>query len=117
VIVGSSIAPTDEIPMIASALSSSWLLAIIAVSLLISYMIVFEANFGAQAARRSQPGLFQSPLSETLASYLISLFVSLLMLWLFQLLRPDDPLVKWVSYTIVLALPATIGGAAGRLAL
>lgn len=117
VIIAAAISPTDEIPMIASTLSSSWLLVIIASSLLISYIIVFEANFGAQTMRRSQPGLFQSPISETVASYLIALLVSLLMLSLFQLLRAEDPLSQWVSYTIVLGLPATIGGAAGRLAL
>ncbi len=117
VIIASSIAPTDEIPMIASSLGSAWLLLIIGWSLVISYIIVFEANFGAQQVRRSHPGFFQSPISETLASYLVSLTVSLLMLWLFQLLRVGDPLSQWISYTIVLGLPATIGGAAGRLAL
>ena len=117
VIIASSIAPTDEVPMIASTLSSPSLLALIASSLLLSYIIVFQANFGAQTMRRAQPGLFQSPISETLASYLISLLISLLMLWLFQLIRVGDPLSQWVSYTIVLGLPATIGGAAGRLAL
>lgn len=117
VIIGSSIAPTDEIPMIASGLSSGWLLAIVASSLVLSYIIVFQANFGAQQKRISQPGIFQSPVSETLVSYLISLLISLLMLWLFQLVRVEDPLTQWVSYTIVLGLPATIGGAAGRLAV
>lgn len=117
IIIAASIAPTDEIPMIASTLSSSGLLAIIASSLLISYIIVFEANFGAQAMRRSQPGLFQSPLSETLSSYVIALLISFLMLSLFQLLRAEDPLSQRVSYTIVLGFPAAIGGAAGRLAL
>lgn len=117
VIVGASIAPTDEIPMIASGLSSGWLLAIIASSLVLSYIIVFEANFGAQQERISQPGIFQSPISETLFSYLISLLISLVMLWLFQLVRLEDPFSQWLSYTIVLGLPATIGGAAGRLAV
>jgi len=117
VIIAASIAPTDEIPMIASALSPPRLLGIVGSSLLLSYVIVFEANFGAQAERRSQPGLFQSPISETLASYLVSLLISLFMLWLFQLVRAEDPFGQWVSYTIVLGLPATIGGAAGRLAL
>lgn len=117
VIIAASIAPTDEIPMIASALSPPRLLALVGSSLLLSYVIVFEANFGAQAKRRSQPGLFQSPISETLASYLVSLLISLFMLWLFQLVRAEDPFGQWVSYTIVLGLPATIGGAAGRLAL
>lgn len=117
VIVSASIAPTDEIPMIASALSPPWLIAIVISSLLLSYIIVFEANFGAQHMRRSQPGLFQSPISETLASYIISLLMAFSMLWLFQLIRVEDPLSQWVSYTVVLGFPATIGGAAGRLAL
>lgn len=115
--VGASIAPTDEIPMIASSLSPGRLLVIIASSLLLSYIIVFQADFGAQSQRRSQPGFFQSPTSETLASYLISLAISILMLWLFQVVRVGDPLNQWVSYTIVLGLPSTIGGAAGRLAV
>ena len=116
-IIASSISPTDEIPMIASGLTVPWLLAIVAASLLISYVIVFEANFGSQKSRVQQPGIFQTPISETVVSYLISLAMSLMMLWLFQLLRAEDPLAQWVSYTIVLGLPATIGGAAGRLAL
>lgn len=116
-IIAFSIAPTDEIPMIVAGMSFPWLLAVVAASLLLSYIIVFEAEFGAQAGRLSQPGLFQSPFSETIISYLISLLLALIMLWLFQLLRPGDPLIKWVSYVIVLGLPATIGGAAGRLAI
>ncbi|HSM82702.1 MAG TPA: TIGR02587 family membrane protein [Nodosilinea sp.] len=117
IVVGASIAPTDEIPMIASSLSPVRLLLIMASSLLLSYIIVFEANFGAQRQRRSHSGLFQSPISETLASYLISLAISVLMLWLFQVIRLGDPINQWVSYSIVLALPSTIGGAAGRLAV
>jgi putative integral membrane protein (TIGR02587 family) len=117
VIIAASIAPTDEIPMIASTLSPPWLLAILFSSLMLSYVIVFEANFGGEKMRRSQPGLFQNPVSETLASYIIALVISFSMLWLFQLIRVEDPFGQWVGYTIVLALPATIGGAAGRLAL
>jgi putative integral membrane protein (TIGR02587 family) len=117
IVVGSSIAPTDEIPMIASSLSPHRLLLIMASSLLLSYIIVFQANFGAQRQRRSHTGLFQSPLSETVASYLISLAISMLMLWLFQVIRVGDPINQWVSYIIVLGLPCTIGGAAGRLAV
>jgi len=117
IVVASSIAPTDEIPMIASSLSPVRLLLIMASSLLLSYIIVFEANFGAQQQRRSHRGFFQSPVSETLAAYLISLAISMLMLWLFQVVRVSDPVNQWVSYIIVLGLPATIGGAAGRLAV
>lgn len=41
----------------------------------------------------------------------------MLMLWLFQVIRVGDPINQWVSYVIVLGLPASIGGAAGRLAV
>ena len=117
IVVGSSIAPTDEIPMISSSLEPMRLLLIMASSLLLSYIIVFEANFGAQRQRRSQSGLFQRPISETVAAYLIALVAATLMLWLFQVIRVGDPINQWVSYIIVLGLPCTIGGAAGRLAV
>ncbi len=115
-LVAFSIAPTDEIPMIAAGLSPARLLIIIGASLLLSYIIVFEASFGPQQARIEQPGIFQSPITETIISYLISLVMALAMLWLFQLLRAGDPPSQWLSYIIVLGLPATIGGAAGRIA-
>ncbi len=86
-------------------------------SLLISYGIVFQAGFSNQQQRQQQRGLFQRPLSETFACYLISLAASVLMLYFFHQLRFDNPWSMWLSYTIILGLPATIGGAAGRLAI
>ncbi|MGI0494086.1 TIGR02587 family membrane protein [Alkalinema pantanalense CENA528] len=116
-IIAFSIAPTDEVRTLAANTSGPWLILTIMASLLISYGIVFEANFSDQTKRRKQRGLFQTPLSETVMSYLVSLVVACGMLWFFQLLQWGDPPTLWVSYTIVLGLPATIGGAAGRLAL
>lgn len=116
-IVAFAIAPTDEVPMLAVAASPPWLLAIIAVSLLISYAIVFVACFTDREKRRQQQGFFQRPSGETIFSYLVSLLVSALMLWFFQQLSWQDPWDLWLDYTIILGLPATIGGAAGRIAL
>ena len=117
VIIAFNIAPTDEIPMLAAAVSSSWLLALMVASLLISYNIVFEAGFANQYKRQQQRGIFQRPLSETIASYLVSLVASSLMLYFFHKLTFADPWSTWLSYTILLGLPATIGGAAGRLTI
>jgi len=117
IVIACSIAPTDEIPLLAAATSEGWLLATIAVSLLISYGIVFEANFANKSKRRQQQGIFQSPLSETIMSYLVSLVAAAIMLWFFQQLDFSDPGSMWLSYTLLLGLPATIGGAAGRLAI
>jgi len=116
-IIAFNVAPTDEIPMLSAAISSPWLLAIMAVSLIISYGIVFEAGFSDQNKRRRQRGIFQRPLSETVASYLVSLVAAALMLLVFQKVTFADPWSIWLSFTIILGLPATIGGAAGRLAI
>jgi putative integral membrane protein (TIGR02587 family) len=116
-IIAFNIAPTDEIPMLAAAISPPWQLGIIAASLLISYGIVFVAGFTYQAKRQQQQGIFQRPLSETVMAYLVSLAASAFMMFFFHKLSFDDPWSIWLSYTLVLGLPATIGGAAGRLAV
>lgn len=117
IVIGFNISPTDEIPMLAAAVSPPWLLGLIAASLLISYGIVFEAGFSDQRKRRQQQGIFQRPLSETVMSYLVSLAAAGMMLWFFQRLTLSDPWTMWLEQILLLGLPATIGGAAGRLAI
>lgn len=115
--VAFSIAPTEEVPMLAAGLTPPWLLGVMATSLAISYMIVFESDFGNAEGRHAQSGAFQSPVGETVAAYLIAMAVSALLLILYGQIRLDDPWPVWLGHTIVLALPAAVGGAAGRLAV
>ncbi len=112
-----SIAPTDEIPMLAGALTPPWLLILVVISLVISYAIVFQANFSDQRGRREHEGLFQRPFAETVGAYVISLAVAAATLLFFQRIGPDQAWDTWVAWTVILGLPATIGGAAGRLAV
>lgn len=116
-IIAFNIAPTDEIPMLAAAVSGPWLLAVMVASLVISYGIVFQAGFANQQKRQQQQGIFQRPLSETIASYLISLIAGMAMLFFFDKVQFGDPWQMWLSHILLLGLPATIGGAAGRLAV
>jgi putative integral membrane protein (TIGR02587 family) len=116
-VIAFNIAPTDEVPTLAAASSEPWLLAIALLSLLVSYGIVFEAGFVNQQRRIQQKGVFQRPASETIMSYLVSLAASALMLWFFHRLTLADPWELWLRYTVILGLPATVGGAAGRLAI
>ena len=116
-IVAFSIAPTEEVPMLVSGIQGPRLLGIILASLVISYMIVFQANFTSQSQRQMQQGLFQSPLSETIMSYLVSLMAAAIMLGFFQQISLATPWEVAFRHVVVLGLPATIGGAAGRLAL
>ena len=112
-----SIAPTDEIRVLAASASPLRLMIIITASLIISYGIVFASDLTDYQQRLQQQGLFQTPQSETVISYLISLFAGMLMLCFFQKIAFGDPWFIWLRYSIVLALPASIGGAAGRLAV
>ena len=112
-----SIAPTDEITVLAATADAWRLLIIMGASLFISYGIVFASNITNYQQRRQQQGLFQTPQSETVISYLISLIAGMLMLWFFQKIAFSDPWLIWLRYSIILALPASIGGAAGRLAV
>ena len=86
------------------------------VSLLASFCIVFVAGFSKEQQRRNQEGVFQHPLSETVACYLVALVGSAVMLWYFQRLDLSAPWQETLSHVVVLGLPASIGGAAGRLA-
>jgi putative integral membrane protein (TIGR02587 family) len=114
VLVAFSIAPTEEVPLLASSLPPLWLLLIMAASLGLSYAIVFASGFTDRVERR-QRGLLFSPITETLVAYLVALLVSVLMLVLFQQLNPSDPWSEWLSDVLILGLPASIGGAAGRI--
>ncbi|HUQ40202.1 MAG TPA: TIGR02587 family membrane protein [Acidimicrobiales bacterium] len=114
--VAFNIAPTDEIPMLSAVMGPYWLLVVMAASLVISYVVVFEAGFSNEEQRHSQTGVLQHPITETVASYLIALLAALAMLWFFQRLGglPWDATLEQV---VVLGLPAAVGGAAGRLAI
>lgn len=113
VFIGFSIAPTEEVGMIASDLAYAHLMGIIALSLIFSYTIVFVSGFQGNPTH----GPFQSPLSETILCYLVSLLVALVVLYLFDQVDASLPLRTTATMTAVLGLPVTIGGAAGRLVI
>jgi len=110
-----AIAPTDEIPLLAAELTATHQVALIGLSLLLSYIIVFASGYG--AGQGESPGPFQHPLTETVLAYMVSLVVALVSLALFDRIEMDAPFAHILSMVLVLGLPATIGGAAGRLVI
>jgi putative integral membrane protein (TIGR02587 family) len=108
-----SIAPTDEVSVLAVDLSPRHQIAVIFLSLLLSYMIVFVSGFSSTSGK--QPGPFQLPITETALAYTLSLLISLGALVLFDRVNFSDPPAHILTLVIVLGLPATVGGAAGRL--
>lgn len=115
VFIGLSIAPTDEVPMLAAAIEPPWLAVLVVASLLVTYAVVFAAGFSDEARRRAQTGVLQRPMTETAAAYLVSFAVSAAMLWFFGTIDAGTPLAAALARTVVLSLPTSIGGAAGRL--
>jgi putative integral membrane protein (TIGR02587 family) len=115
-VVAISIAPTQEVLQVAATMTPANLLLLVATSLLASYCIVFVAGFSDQEHRRSHEGVLQSPISETVAAYLVSLVVAAGMLWFFEVVDLSTPNDHLLTTVVVLGLPACIGGAAGRLA-
>jgi putative integral membrane protein (TIGR02587 family) len=113
IFIGASIAPTDEIPMIAAALDYWHLIAVVVFSLLVSYGIVFASGFDGEL----DEGLFQHPFTETMLAYLVSLSVSFGALYLFGQVTFDEPLLSIAEQVLVLGVPTTVGGAAGRLVI
>jgi putative integral membrane protein (TIGR02587 family) len=108
-----SIAPTEEVTLIAARLSPIRLLAVLAASMLLCYIILFAAKFREYKVHVKSP--FQHPLAETLLTSAVSLLVAAGLLFLMGdrsiLTHPST----MIACTVTLGLPAVVGGAAGRL--
>lgn len=113
VFIGFSVAPTDEVPVLAASLEYRHLLALIGFSLLISYGIIFVGGFQSDVPA----SLFQRPIAETTLAYIVSLLVAFASLYLFGQVSLGDPPLSIIEQSIVLAVPTTVGGAAGRLVI
>lgn len=113
--VGLAIAPTDEVSMLAAAMGPAWQVVVLVGTLAMSYMVVFIAGFAGQDRRHQHQGIFDRPLTETFVTYLVALAVSAVLLWVFQ--RGISPPSDFFARVVVLGLPASVGGAVGRLAL
>lgn len=111
-----NIAPTEEnIFIVVDA--AWWLLVLVVIaSLLMSYAIVFYADFRGGRSMTGGDSLLDHPLTETLAAYTVSLLVSALLVWAFG--RTEGaPAFVIVAQIVLLGVVAAFGGAAGRLLL
>jgi uncharacterized membrane protein len=67
--------------------------------------------------RRHQKGVLQHPATETVAAYLVAPACSAAMLLFFRNVETGDPWPMLLEHTVLMGLPAAVGGAAGRLAI
>ncbi|HWT00241.1 MAG TPA: TIGR02587 family membrane protein [Pyrinomonadaceae bacterium] len=115
VLFAANVAPTEEIVMIASEISSWKLLLLALVSLVLGAVILFKIDF--TCAQRLSPA--SGPAAIVIGSiitYAVALAASAMILWFFG--RFDgQALVTCVAQTVVLGVAATLGASAGRLLL
>ena len=109
-----NVAPTEE-PVQLGVEAEWWLLLlVVAVSLAMTFAIVFYADFRGGRPLDRGDGPLDHPVSETVAAYAISLLVSLLLLWSFG--RTDGVSASAIAgQVIMLGVLASFGAAAGRL--
>jgi putative integral membrane protein (TIGR02587 family) len=107
-----NVAPTEE-PVMLGIEAPFWLLIlVIGASLVVTYALVFFADFGGR--QRSGEGILGSPWSETITGYAASLLVALLLLWSFG--RFDGAGVATIlAMTTMLAVVGSVGAAVARL--
>ena len=112
-----TIVPVDDLGSIATEVPVRHLPLVILLSLLVSYSVVFAAGFAGEAHRHAARGPLQSPFAETITAYIAALVVSVAVLWLFG--RVDEQSTPFEIYTrtVLLAFPASMAAAAGRLAV
>ncbi|HET6361248.1 MAG TPA: DUF2391 family protein [Gemmatimonadota bacterium] len=109
-----NVAPTDELRMMAMEAEPVYFPLIVLFSLLVSYVIVFEADF-AERPKGYTTGALGNPFAETLVSYVLSFGVSYAFLAGFGHLTAEAPLYTQISTTVMLGYVTTIGGSAGRV--
>jgi putative integral membrane protein (TIGR02587 family) len=111
-----NVAPTEEMALI-SYLMSPWLgLALVALSLAILHIFVYEVDFRGAHQRPEGMGFWYLFLRFTVVGYALVLLVCLYLLWSFGRLDSTS-VTAALMMTIVLAFPGALGAAAARLIL
>lgn len=109
-----NVAPTIE-PKVITYHSTWWhTLAILAFSLVVSWLMVFFASF---CEPDSESGVLRHKGLETVVSYLTSLAIGAGLLWMFGYLNFNTPPQVAIPWVITLGYATTLGGSAGRLIL
>ena len=116
VLVSGSIAPTDEVMFVSRSVSAPNVIALAALSFLLTAAILFYVDF-VNADRHTPRDLtLVRVIGRSASAYAVALAASAVMLWFFQ--RFDDAsMIEMLSATVSLGLMSTLGASAGRLLL
>lgn len=110
--IASTVAPTQEMELIAVYMSWSQHLLLIALTLVLIYLILFELEFKGQQARTATDWHFH--IGTTFVVYLVGAAVSFLLLLGFGHFIDAGPALVYQE-TVILAFPASLGAAAAEV--
>lgn len=111
VLFSSSVAPTEEILMIAIQSSTSRLIFMILISLFLIFVVLYFSNF--KGSKKEETSLMEMIFQATLC-YLSALVVSYGFLYFFGKVAGHGFYII-IAQVIVLGVPAAVGAAVGRL--
>ncbi len=110
-----SIVPVDDLSAIATEVPHENLPLVILLSLVVTYSVVFAAGFAGESRRHASTGPLQHPMTETIIAYVAAVVVSGVILWIFGRVGAESTPGEIYAKTILLAFPASMASAAGRL--
>lgn len=113
IVVGGSVAPTEEVFIIALEAKPFHILWMATASLLMSTVVIYFSNFKGTEKRDKKPTIYEI-VFDTCLIYLTALMASAFILWYFGDFANQS---TWniISQTIVLGVIASLGASAGRL--
>jgi putative integral membrane protein (TIGR02587 family) len=114
--VASTLAPTEEMLLIAYQITPWHALALVALSLGVLHAFVYAVEFRGQHHRGEDESVWSAFRRFTVVGYVLVLLASLYMLWSFGRLD-GTAFTPALHYAVVLAVPGTLGAAAARLIL
>jgi putative integral membrane protein (TIGR02587 family) len=109
-----NVAPTEEMIVIAYQMGPLATLVLMAISVGLLHLLVYQLGFPGETKRREAGGFARTFVAFTAPGYGVALLMSLYLLWTFG--RTDGvALHEIATMTIVLGFPAAIGAATARL--
>lgn len=111
VLISSNVAPTEEILILAIVAKGYHLVAMVAVSLLMSMTVLYFSDF--KGTGKNEESVVEMGASLVIV-YMSALAASFFFLWIFDRIGNYSFYIV-LSEVIVLAIPASLGASAGRL--
>lgn len=115
VFVSMTVAPTEELPLVAAHAGWLRLALVLVLSVLVAYLVLYELEFRGSRARAANRTLVDR-VGNGFIAYAVGLVVSVALLAAFGWFEGTPPTV-WVQLTVILGLPASLGASGAQVVL